>query len=110
MPGFGLRHVGMIRRVADVIRRPTSLHGDDALRRMLRDRLPAQTFEDLAVPFECVAASIERAQEHWFSSGDLIEPILASCALHPAPHSLCESQRERAVRRAVPRQTVKRSR
>jgi NTE family protein len=71
----------LIRRVADVMRRPTSLHGSDALRRMLRDRLPVQTFEDLAVPFECVAASIERAREHWFSSGDLIEPILASCAL-----------------------------
>jgi NTE family protein len=71
----------LIRRVADVVRRPTSLHGSHALRRMLRDRLPVQTFEDLAVPFECVAASIERAREHWFSSGDLIEPILASCAL-----------------------------
>jgi NTE family protein len=48
---------------------------------MLRDRLPAQTFEDLAVPFECVAASIERAREHWFHSGELIEPVIASCAL-----------------------------
>ncbi|WP_396836772.1 patatin-like phospholipase family protein [Mycobacterium sp. ITM-2016-00318] len=47
---------------------------------MLCDRLPAQTFE-LAVPFECVAASIESAQGHWFSTGNLIEPILASCAL-----------------------------
>ena len=33
------------------------------------------------MPFECVAASIERAREHWFSTGDLIEPVLASCAL-----------------------------
>ncbi len=48
---------------------------------MLRERLPAQTFEDLAVPFECVAASIEQAREHWFNTGDLIEPVLASCAL-----------------------------
>jgi predicted acylesterase/phospholipase RssA len=63
------------------MRRRTSLHGNDTLRRLLRDRLPAQRFEDLAVPFECVAASIERAREHWFSTGDLIEPILASCAL-----------------------------
>src|ERR1700752_2828187 len=71
----------LIRRVAEVLRRRTSLHGNGALRRMLRDRLPAQTFEDLAVPFECVAARIERAREHWFSTGDLIEPVLASCAL-----------------------------
>jgi NTE family protein len=71
----------VIRRVAEVVRRRTSLHGNGALRRMLRDRLPAQTFEELAVPFECVAASIEQAREHWFSTGDLIEPVLASCAL-----------------------------
>ena len=70
-----------IRRVAEVMRRRTSLHGNDTLRRLLRDRLPAHRFEDLAVPFECVAASIEGAREHWFSTGDLIEPILASCAL-----------------------------
>jgi NTE family protein len=71
----------MARRVAEVVRRRTSLHGNGQLRRMLRERLPAQTFEELAVPFECVAASIEQARECWFSTGDLIEPVLASCAL-----------------------------
>jgi NTE family protein len=71
----------VIRRAAEVVRRRTSLHGNGALRRMLRERLPAQTFEELAVPFECVAASIEQARECWFSTGDLIEPVLASCAL-----------------------------
>jgi NTE family protein len=77
----GVLDGSLIRRVAEVVRGRTSLHGNGALRRMLRDRLPAHTFEDLAVPFECVAASIERAREHWFSTGDLIEPVLASCAL-----------------------------
>jgi NTE family protein len=77
----GVLDGSLIRRVAEVARRGTSLQGNGALRRMLRDRLPAQTFEDLAVPFQCVAASIERAREHWFSTGDLIEPVLASCAL-----------------------------
>jgi NTE family protein len=71
----------VVRRVAEVVRRRTSLHGNGQLRRMLRERLPAQTFEELAVPFECVAASIEQARECWFSTGDLIEPVLASCAL-----------------------------
>jgi predicted acylesterase/phospholipase RssA len=60
----GVLDSSLIRRVAEVMRRRTSLHGNDTLRRLLRDRLPAQTFEDLAVPFECVAASIERAREH----------------------------------------------
>jgi NTE family protein len=70
-----------IRRVTELLRHRTSLHGNADLRRLLCDRLPARTFEDLAVPFECVAASIERAREQWFSTGDLIEPVLASCAL-----------------------------
>jgi NTE family protein len=77
----GVLDGSLIRRVVEVARRRTALHGNEALRRILRDRLPVQTFEELAVPFECVAASIERAREHWFTSGDLIEPILASCAL-----------------------------
>ena len=77
----GVLDDSLIRRVAEVIRRRTSLHGNETLRRLLRDRLPVQRFEDLVVPFECVAASIERAREHWFDSGELIEPVLASCAL-----------------------------
>ena len=36
---------------------------------MLRYRLPAEMFEDLAVPFECVAASIERARENCVQHG-----------------------------------------
>jgi NTE family protein len=67
--------------VAEVVRRRTSLHDNGELRRMLRAQLPVHTFEELVVPFECVAASIEKAREHWFHSGDLIEPVLASCAL-----------------------------
>src|SRR6185437_3124422 len=81
LAGEGVLDGSLIRRVAEVVRHRTSLHGSGELRRMLRDRLPVQTFEDLVVPFECVAASIERAREHWFNSGDLIEPVLASCAV-----------------------------
>jgi NTE family protein len=77
----GVLDGSVFRRVAEVLRHRTSLHGNRALRQMLVDRLPARTFEDLDVPFECVAASIERAREHWFSTGDLIDPVLASCAL-----------------------------
>ncbi len=77
----GILDGSLVRRVVEVMGRRTSLHGNGALRRMLHDRLPAQTFEELVVPFECVAASIENAKEHWFHTGDLIEPVLASCAL-----------------------------
>ncbi len=77
----GVLDGSLVGRIAGIARRRTSWHGNGELRRMLRDRLPAKMFEDLAVPFECVAASIERAREHWFSTGSLIEPVLASCAL-----------------------------
>ncbi len=79
--GNGMLDGSLVGRLAGLVHRRTALHGNGGLRRMLREHLPAQTFADLAVPFECVAASIERAREHWFDSGELIEPVLASCAL-----------------------------
>jgi NTE family protein len=48
---------------------------------MLRESLPVERIEDLAVPFQCVAASIERAAEHWFTEGPLADAVLASCAV-----------------------------
>ncbi|MBV8710598.1 MAG: patatin-like phospholipase family protein [Solirubrobacterales bacterium] len=33
------------------------------------------------MPFQCVAASIERAAEHWFDRGPLVDVVLASCAV-----------------------------
>jgi NTE family protein len=60
----------------------THLHSPGPLRRLLERELgPAKRFEDLAVPFHCCAASIERAAEHWFSSGDLVPAVLASSAV-----------------------------
>ncbi len=69
-----------VHRVVHLMRSGTALHDASLLRAMLRDRLPG-TFDELAVPFECVAASVERAREHWFDSGDLTEAVVASCAL-----------------------------
>jgi NTE family protein len=71
----------LVGRLVELVRSGTSLHGNEELRRLLAERLPVRTFEELAVPFECVAASIEGAREHWFGSGDLVESVLASCAL-----------------------------
>lgn len=79
--GDGIFDGSPLRQVAEVVRSKTALHGNRQLRELLREHLPVKTFEDLPVPFECVAASIERSREHWFNTGDLIEPVLASCAL-----------------------------
>jgi NTE family protein len=47
----------------------------------LREQFGDTLIEDLAVPFQCVAASIERAAEHWFDSGALVDAVLASAAV-----------------------------
>ena len=44
----------------------THLHPHGPMRTMMREEFGSARIEDLAVPFQCVAASIERAREHWF--------------------------------------------
>jgi NTE family protein len=68
-------------RIRHLTRTPISLHGNHALRSLLDSKLRGLTFADLALPFECCAASIERAAEHWFSEGPLVDAILASSAV-----------------------------
>ncbi|MGF1618867.1 MAG: patatin-like phospholipase family protein [Acidimicrobiia bacterium] len=61
--------------------RPAMQHAG-GLRSLLEDvHGPDSRIEDLAVPFQCVAASIERAAEHWFDSGPLVAALLASSAI-----------------------------
>jgi len=66
---------------ANLVRTRTSLHSNASLRTMIEQLLPVTTFEELKVPFHCVAASIERAAEHWFHDGPLVDAILASAAV-----------------------------
>lgn len=70
----------LLGRVARLARSRTHIHSPEPLRRQLCERLPA-SFEELAVPFQCVAASIERASARWFDAGALVPAILASCAV-----------------------------
>jgi NTE family protein len=60
----------------------THLHSPRPLRRLLERELGStRTFADLAVPFHCCAASIERAAEHWFADGQVVDAVLASAAV-----------------------------
>lgn len=59
----------------------THLHGNHRLRRMLLTHLESRSFEDLQVPFQCVAACIESASARWFNSGPLIPALLATTAI-----------------------------
>jgi NTE family protein len=72
---------GVLRRVGTLMRSGTHLQSFEAARARLREALPCARVEDLTIPFQCVAASIERAAEHWFTTGDLAEVVLASCAV-----------------------------
>jgi NTE family protein len=68
-------------RAVRLARSGTHLHSIDPLRHMLARMLPAEDFSHLELPFQCVAASIERASACWFSAGPLVPAILASCAV-----------------------------
>ena len=59
----------------------THLHAIEPLRRLLADKLPIEDFADLKLPFHCVAASIEQATAHWFTSGPVVPAVMASCAI-----------------------------
>jgi NTE family protein len=70
------------RQLARLARAGTHLHSPTPLRAMLdRELAGMSTFEDLPVRFECCAASIERAAEHWFMKGPVVDAVLASAAV-----------------------------
>jgi NTE family protein len=71
----------VLRRVTTLARTGTHLESLETTRNRLVQVLPVQRVEDLPVRFQCVAASIERAAEHWFDHGPLADVILASSAV-----------------------------
>ena len=71
----------LLRRVTTLARTGTHLQSLEEVRRRLADAFPVERVEELELPFQCVAASIERAAEHWFADGVLTDVVLASCAV-----------------------------
>ncbi|GAA2900849.1 patatin-like phospholipase family protein [Streptosporangium fragile] len=70
-----------VTKLSTLARTGTHLHSPVPLRALLARTLPVSRIEDLAVPFQCVAASVERAAAHWFTRGSLVDAVLASCAV-----------------------------
>lgn len=62
-------------------RKGQSLHDRGALEQLLRSELLSDTFEELAIPFACVATDLASAEAHWFETGNLLSALLASAAL-----------------------------
>ena len=72
---------GVMGRLGTLVRSGTHLHGNEGFRQLLRDQAGDGLIEQLAVPFQCVAACIETARAHWFSQGPVVEAVLASSAV-----------------------------
>lgn len=64
-----------------LIRKGQSLYADDGLRRLITEWVDFETFEEARIPFHVVAVSLRQEAEVWFSSGPILEPVLASAAL-----------------------------
>ena len=69
------------RQVRRAVRTGTHLHSAEPLRERLEQEFGGLTFEELTVEFQCCAASIERAAEHWFSEGPVVPAVVASAAV-----------------------------
>jgi NTE family protein len=70
-----------VRQVRRAVRTGTHLHSSEPLRDRLAQELGDLSFAELAVPFQCCAASIERATEHWFTTGRVVDAVMASAAV-----------------------------
>ena len=70
-----------LRTVRRAMATGTHLYSAKPIKQRLVDELGDLRFEDLAVPLHVCAASIERAAEHWFSSGPVVDAVVASAAV-----------------------------
>ncbi len=86
-----------MRQMTRAVRTGTHLHSARPLRERLAHELGDRTFADLAIELQVCAASIERAAEHWFTSGRVVDAVVASAAV---PGLLRPGGRRR---RALPR-------
>ncbi|MFA9563936.1 MAG: patatin-like phospholipase family protein, partial [Acidimicrobiales bacterium] len=80
---------GWIPRSVQMARKGESLHDNEGLRSLTESVIGPRRFDELDVPFQCVATRIADAAEVWFSDGVLIPAILASAAL-PAVYPAVE--------------------
>ncbi|MCD4533093.1 patatin-like phospholipase family protein [Nocardioides sp. cx-169] len=70
-----------LRTVRRAVATGTHIYSAEPLTQRLRDELGDVTFEELPVRLQVVAASIERAAEHWFDSGPVVDAVVASAAV-----------------------------
>lgn len=82
LTGTDLFQTGFFDRAVRVATLKPAIHETAELRRLVEQVIdPEAVIEDLGIPFQCVAASIENTTEHWFDEGNLVDAVLASSAV-----------------------------
>lgn len=80
--GADLFQTGFFDRAVRVATLKPAIHDTSELRQLVENAIhPDTRIEDLEIPFQCVAASIENTTERWFDSGSLVDAVLASSAV-----------------------------
>lgn len=59
----------------------TGLLNMDGIKELLQKNIPINNFNSLRIPLTVAATDIRKGQVHYFSEGELIEAILASCSI-----------------------------
>jgi NTE family protein len=66
---------------ARMLMRGNKIFDSSGIRRLIESRLGSPRFEDARIPLAVVATELESGGEVVFSQGDLVDPLLASCAM-----------------------------
>lgn len=70
-----------LRSVRRAVSSGTHIYSAEPIKARLIEEFGELTFEELPVRFQVCAASIERAAEHWFSTGPVVDAVVASAAV-----------------------------
>ena len=89
LDGRDVLPAGGLPGAVQLARKGEAIHDNAGLRRVITSVLSVETFEELTVPFECVATAVDAAEEVWFSEGPIVDAILASSAI-PAVYPAVE--------------------
>ncbi len=70
-----------LRTVRRAVSTGTHIYSSKPIKQRLIEEFGDLTIEELPVRFQVCAASIERAAEHWFDSGPVVDAVVASAAV-----------------------------
>jgi len=79
---YELMPASRIPPAVNLVRKGESVHSSDGLRKNVSTILGLhQNFDELILPFHCVATDVEAGTGKWFTEGPLLPAVLASAAL-----------------------------